>query len=190
MSGLVEDILLVSRLDTGRLPRQESQVDLARVVREEVQRQQVLAEKRSQRLLVNAAAPVAILGNEGQLRQVVRNLLDNAMKYTPDGGQIGCSCEIRLRKRAGKSEGGQPLAEAWAVVEVTDNGIGIAAKDMPLVFERFYRAHGESDVSGVGLGLSIAKELVQLHGGWIKAASVPGKGSTFTMYLPVVGQEA
>ena len=73
------------------------------------------------------------LGNEAQLRQVVRNLLDNAIKYTPAGGQICCSCEIRPSARAFTPDAGPSLAEAWAVVEVTDNGIGIGAKDLPFV---------------------------------------------------------
>ncbi len=190
LSRLVEDVLMISRIDSGHLPGQRSVLDLARLVCEEVQRQQPLAGKRSQQLAVTAAGPVTVLGSEGQLRQVVRNLLDNAIKYTPVGGQIRCSCEIRLRGPAGPLAAGEPAAAAWAAVEVADNGIGIGAEDLPFIFQRFYRARGEDEVAGTGLGLSIARELTQLHGGWIDAVSVPGQGSTFTVYLPVVEQGA
>lgn len=189
LSRLVEDILTFSRIDSGRVEQTRSRVDLAHLVREEVTRQQPLAEKRSQHLACTAATPVAVLGNEGQLRQMLRNLLDNAIKYTLDGGQIYCSCEVRAGAGGGMPDAGPSLVESWAVVEVSDNGIGIDARDIPIIFERFHRVRSEGDVPGTGLGLAIAQELTQLHGGRITVASSPGRGSTFTVYLPLEGQE-
>ena len=187
LSSLVEDILQISRINSGRVSERRSRVDLARLVRKEVEKHRIIAERRSQRLTTTTATPVGVLGNEGQLQQVMRNLLDNAIKYTPVGGQIRCVCEIRTGLVAAASDGGSARSgESWAAVEVTDSGIGIAAEDLPFVFERFYRANAETDVTGTGLGLSIAQELVRLHGGWITVASTLGQGSTFTVYLPLV----
>jgi len=188
LDELVEDILALSQIDSGRVPRKRSQVDLAHLVCEEVDRQWRRAKDRSQRLSATTGAPVTVLGNEVQLRRVIRSLLDNAIKYTPVGGRISCTCEIQITNRAAVAEGGYPSLGSWAVVEVTDGGIGIAAEAIPHLFERFYRVDGESDIPGTGLGLPIAQELVALHGGWITVASTPGRGSTFTVYLPLAEQ--
>ena len=256
LNKLVEEILMISQIDGGRTSERSRPVDLAHLVRQEAERQRLIVEHRAQHLTVSARAPVRVMGNEVQLRQVMRNLLENATKYTPVGGEIACTCEIRAAAPAAaryaspastvslagldtgahglqaslggtgdeETESGQsgqsgesasrfpradahdgcaatadenvgrvanlsykPIfdAESWAVVEVVDNGIGIAAESLPFVFERFYRVDAENDVPGTGLGLPIARELVLLHGGRITVASTPGRGSTFTVYLPV-----
>ena len=122
---------------------------------------------------------------------MVRNLLDNAIKYTPQGGRVRCTCEVRTASPA-ETAGGAPSSapRSWAVIEIADNGIGIAAEEMPVLFERFYRGEVEGEVPGTGLGLPIARELAQLHGGWIDVTSEPGMGSTFTVYLPSPGDES
>ncbi len=133
-----------------------------------------------------------MLGNEPQLRQVVRNLVDNAVKYTPASGQIACTCETRADDQAGAGDTPAPTFDAgplqgrkWAVMKITDQGIGIAAQDLPHLFERFFRVNSEGAVPGTGLGLPIVREFVSLHDGWITVASTPGEGSTFTVYLPL-----
>ncbi len=151
LNEVVEDILVLSQIDSGRVPRKKNQVDLAHLVCEEVERQRRRAKDRSQRLSATTGAPVTILGNEVQLRRVIRSLLDNAIKYTPFGGRISCTCEIQIKNRAAAPEG-NPSPGSWAVVEVTDEGIGIAAEEIPHLFERFYRVDGESDIPGTGLG--------------------------------------
>ena len=185
LSDLVEDILMLSQIDGGRVSRRTGRIDLAHLVREEVERQQPRAECRSQRLSVAAGAPVFVPGNEVQLRRVMRNMLDNAIKYTPSGGWILCTCEIRAAGQAAAPAEEPSSTGSWAVVEVADGGIGIAAEDTRYLFERFHRVNSESDIPGTGLGLSIARELVVLHGGRITVASALGQGSIFTVYLPL-----
>lgn len=179
LGDLVEDILTLSRLGSGRSASTATSVALAGLVGEEVARQRPLTAERSQQLSFTVKAPSMVLGNEGQLQRVVRNLLDNAVKFTPTGGQIRCTCDVRFDERKGTP------GQAWATIEVTDDGIGIPADALPLLFERFYQVNAE-ERAGAGLGLSIARELVALHGGWIDVTSVSGQGSTFTVYLPIV----
>lgn len=186
LGNLVEDILMLSQIDNSRVSQVRSRVDLARLAREEVARQQPLAVGRSQGLSVAADAPVVVLGHEMQLRRMMRNLLDNAIKYSPAGARVSCTCEIR-----GVAPDAPCLpSELWAVFEVTDEGMGIPADAVPLLFERFYRVNVEDEIQGTGLGLPIVRELVVMHGGWIDVASTPGQGSTFTVYLPLEGQAA
>jgi two-component system phosphate regulon sensor histidine kinase PhoR len=113
-----------------------------------------------------------ILVDQGRLEQVLVNLIDNAIKYTPEGGKI------RLFAEKG---------ERFLKVSVQDSGIGIPAKDLPRIFERFYRVdEGRSrEQGGTGLGLAIAKHIVQLHGGELTVSSIPGKGSTFSFTLRI-----
>lgn len=187
LNSIVADTLQITQIDAGRMSTARGRVDLARLAHKEAEALRAFAGKRGQRLRVSAAAPVFVIGNETQLRQIVRNLLDNAAKYTPDGGEISCICETRAVAPRDAPDAVPPEGAARAVVEVADKGIGIAANDLPYVFERFFRVNGESGTPGTGLGLPIAQELASLHGGWITAASIPGQGSTFTVYLPVAG---
>jgi signal transduction histidine kinase len=101
--------------------------------------------------------------------QVASILLDNAVKYTPDGGSVTV--------RVGEEDGSVALA-------VSDTGIGISEEQLPLIFERFYRADPSRSEGGAGLGLSIARQITEAHGGQIRAESTPGTGSTFTLLLP------
>ncbi len=189
LSSLIEDILTLSQIDGGRAQRPWQELDLARLVEEQVERQRPLAEGRSQHLSVTTCPSVNVLGNAGQIQQIVRNLLDNAIKYTHPGGEIHCICETHYGVPVDalhRTPGAPDLSpRSWAVIRIVDNGIGIAPVDFPFVFERFYRVQSEGEVPGTGLGLPIARELALLHGGWIAVASAPGEGSTFTVYLPL-----
>jgi PAS domain S-box-containing protein len=189
LSELVEDILVLSQIDSDRLPARQNQINLAPLVRDEAERQLPRAEERSQRFSITTGTSVVVLGSEVQLRRVTRSLLDNAIKYTPAGGRITCTCEIRDVARAAAPEGDTRLPGSWAVIEITDTGIGIPSEALPLLFERFFRVNAEGAVPGTGLGLAIARELVLLHGGWIDVASSPDRGSTFTVYLPLTERE-
>jgi two-component system phosphate regulon sensor histidine kinase PhoR len=132
------------------------------------------AEKRRQVLefAPNGNLP-GVAGDPDYLERAVSNLVDNAIKYTPEGGRIRVSA---------KSVGGEVL------IEVADTGIGIPAEDVPRVFERFYRVDKSRsrEMGGTGLGLSIVKHVVQVHGGSVDVESAVGKGSTFRVRLPAI----
>jgi signal transduction histidine kinase len=190
-------VLAISRIDSAAQPAEHRPADLARLAREELEKQLPLAQKKEQSVRMNGLETLIVSGDDGQLRQVVRNLINNAIKYTNPGGQISCTCAIVARP--GQPTAGQPPgAEAqawpgsadlpagrWAALQVCDTGSGIDADDLPRIFERFFRVKAQGNIPGTGLGLSIARELVGLHQGQIAAASTPGVGSTFAVYLPL-----
>src|SRR5258705_11323412 len=129
-------------------------------------------ERRPQSLTLDGPKDLpTIKGNADHIERAVSNLIDNATKYTPDGGTIHVAARAN----------GQ-----YVVVEVTDNGIGIPKDDIPRIFERFYRVDRSRsrEMGGTGLGLSIVKHVAQVHGGAIEADSTPGQGSTFRLKLP------
>ena len=147
-----------------------------------------LAQENSQTLRVRAVEDLVVSGDENQLRRAVRNLLNNAIKYTHSGGKILCECRVQNGNYAPEDAwpGASDVpAGLWAALRVADTGTGISVEHLPKVFDRFYRVNVQGNVPGVGLGLSIAKELVELHEGHIAASSTPGKGSVFAIYLPL-----
>ena len=154
-------------------------MNLAQLVHREIEKQQPLAEKKSQLLTVTAPESLPVWANAGQIGQIIRNLLDNAIKYTPEGGQIRCECLVEdgIQAEAGPGR--------WAVLRVSDSGIGVEAAHLPHIFERFYRVQTQGSIPGTGLGLSIARELVELHDGHLTVSSKPGQGTLFSVYLPL-----
>ncbi len=197
LSDLIGDVLEISRIDSGRIATDQQAIDLAKLVRDEVAQLAPLAERKEQQLTIKSSKCLLVHGNEGQIRQVLRNLLNNAFKYTPEGGQIVCTCQV-IEARSGKQRepGAKTLFRAWpgrgklmpgrwAALRVTDTGIGIAPSDLTRIFERFYRAKAQGDIPGTGLGLSIAWELIKRHAGHLEVSSIPGTGSNFTVYLPL-----
>ena len=121
------------------------------------------------------------------LTKAFQYLLNNAIKYTPDRGQIMCECQLLTSSETAEEmwPGSSDLAgDRWAAFRVADTGVGISQEDLPHLYERFYRVKSESSIPGTGLGLSISQQLVDLHKGHIAAASTLGKGSTFAVYLP------
>jgi len=173
LATLVTDLLVLSRVESEEEALERGPVDLRRILRECSDRLSPGSRGRDVELdLVMPESSVTILGDEESLSQVVDNLLDNALKYTPDGGRI----ELRLL-RSGPS----------AVVEVEDTGIGIEGKHLDRIFERFYRVDKarSRELGGTGLGLSIVKHITSAHGGGVSVVSKPGRGSTFRVSLPV-----
>ncbi len=169
MARLVDDLLSLARADAGQQIA-VGRVELDRVLMEVVQ--QMAPHSRGVALSITEIDQIQARGDADRLKQLLLILVDNALKYTPAGGEV----RVALRRDDGV-----------AAVTVADTGIGIAPSDLPHIFERFYQA----DVartrgrSGAGLGLSIARWIVDQHGGEITAASGPGKGSTFTVRLPL-----
>jgi PAS domain S-box-containing protein len=191
LNGLVGNVLEISRLDSRRVAPERHPVDLPRLVREEAQRQLPLIQKKSQVLSIVGIESLVVWGNEGQLRQAVSNLLNNAIKYTPNQGRILCECRVCTGNTADSTwPGSADLPDGrWAALRVVDTGIGISQEDLPHLFERFYRVKAQGSIPGTGLGLPIARELVELHAGHIAVTSTPGQGSIFAIYLPLSEKE-
>lgn len=171
MKSLIEDLLELSRLERlEQLTREK--IPLAVSVQASVNMLTPLAQTKGIEMLVDSSpGDLIIEGNTVLLSRAVGNLLDNAVKYTPRGGQI----QVKLGRNSGQ-----------ALVSVIDNGPGIQARDLPRVFEKFYRARPElDDVPGTGLGLAIVKIIAEQHGGQVWVESQPDVGSTFTISLPL-----
>ena len=178
MSRIIEQLLLLARADSGELRLERRPVALDDLVRDVCHRAEVLARARRIRLRTGQLEPVLLDGDEDQLRQLALNLIDNAIKYTPEGGEVN----VRLHSQTTPSDGRTPQA----VLEVADTGIGIDAAHLPQIFDRFYRVDKARSRSqgGSGLGLAICQWIVEAHGGRIEVQSQPDLGSTFTVRLP------
>ncbi|MGB0386068.1 MAG: response regulator [Ardenticatenaceae bacterium] len=191
LKELINGVLDISRLDSGNVVRKHTPIDLSKILPDEVEKHRPLAQKKKQILQKFGYVRAFINGNETELRQIVRNLLSNAIKYTPEMGCITCQYLILDERHHQQAEwpGNHKLpAGRWIGFSVTDTGLGISIEEQPHIFERFYRAHHESNLPGTGLGLSITRTLVQLHGGHIYLSSMPGVGSIFAVYFPLLEQ--
>ncbi len=176
LSRLVGDLLTLARVDSGLRLERRDEVRIERIVRDVYRQARLMALPHEHTLVADAVAEAAVLGDTDYLKELLLVLVDNAIKYTPDGG------EIRL--------GAHLDGDDAVLITVADNGLGIAAHDIPHLFERFYRAdnarHRDTGTTGgTGLGLSIAQWIAEEHSGRIEVASTPGVGSTFTLRLPV-----
>jgi signal transduction histidine kinase len=172
LARLVDELLDVSRIESGRLELRVADVDLPELVAEVMRRHQLMATKHDLRLQYDPDRRLSVRGDRDHLEQVLNNLIGNAMKYSPDGGPI----EVTV-SRAGEHE------IEFAVV---DHGIGIQPAELARVFGLFYRSPDRNarDVGGMGLGLYITKEIVDRHNGRIWAESDVGQGTTFHVALP------
>jgi heavy metal sensor kinase len=177
LGGLVNRLLILAEGDAGRLGASDQAVRLDKVVRESVDMFEGVAETQGIVLHAGELPIVAVPGDEQHVRQVVRNLIDNAIKFTPAPGQVHLTLGTHAERR-----------RAW--LRVQDSGIGIASEDLPRIFERFYRADKsrtrEARSGGHGLGLSICQSIVTALHGEIAVVSQPGNGSTFTVWLPML----
>jgi two-component system phosphate regulon sensor histidine kinase PhoR len=173
LTTLVSDLLVLSRVESEDDAIERRPVDLRRTLSECAHRHMPGTGGRNLSLeAVLPESPVMVFGDEESLRQVVDNLLDNALKYTPEGGRV----ELRLT-----------VEDGLATIEVEDTGIGIDAGHLDRIFERFYRVDKarSRELGGTGLGLSIVKHIVGSHGGRVSVRSDPGRGSTFRVALPI-----
>jgi len=176
LSKLSNDLLLLAETGDETSVRPREEIDLTAIVRQTIAMFGGVAEERSVGLVLDPpAANVKLHGDASQLRQVFGNLLDNAIRFTPEGGRVTVS--------VGAGEAGRQ-----AVVTVADTGCGIAPEHLDRVFDRFYKADASrtrSDTArGGGLGLAICRSIVERHGGSIAVASTPSRGTTFTVRLP------
>ena len=173
MNRLVDQLLDLAGLEAGRVQMRRERVDLGALLARTVERFQPAAAAREIALSLDAAPALWILGDEDRLGQVFANLLDNALRHTPEGGAVVC--------RAARAADDPGMAE----VTVSDTGPGIALADLPHVFDRFYQAEKARRRGSSGLGLAIVREIVRAHGGGVGVHSQPGQGATFWVRLPV-----
>jgi signal transduction histidine kinase len=172
LAKIVDALFAISRLDAGESQQEWERFDLAPLAASTTEQMSLLAEDKGIAVACNVQGKVSVDGDRARIKQVVVNLLDNAIKYTPPGGTIN----LNVHARGGK-----------AVLEVVDTGMGIPASALPHIFERFYRVDQarSRDAGGAGLGLAIVKSICAAHGGKVEVESAEGKGSQFTVELPL-----
>ena len=166
---MINTMLMISKAETGvgHLTREE--IDLAGVVQEACRLFEPTAEDKEITLSCDVTEGNRFIGDSRMIQRMLSNLLDNAIKYSLPGGSVA----ISIAK-----------SDAQVAVSIRDTGIGISSKDLPHIFERFYRCDQSRSQTGIGLGLSLARAIARAHGGDITATSAPNQGSTFTIILP------
>ena len=170
LSHAIDVMLRIARLEAGRGMPEPQPVAIDFLVRDAVAMFETVAEDRGIRLNADPSPGLLVTGDRSGLQRALANLVDNALKYTPAGGSVRVmACCIGDR----------------AVIEVADTGVGIAAEDQPWIFDRFHRVGDRSEAGGVGLGLCLVRAIVSAHSGTVSVESAPGRGSTFTIHLPV-----
>lgn len=173
LGKMVEAMLDISRIQNGQLSIDPHELDLAALARHVAEELTPVLDQHTLEI-IDVDEPLIIDGDELRLEQALRNLLQNAIKYSPDGGTI----TVRIERRDDR-----------ACVSVTDQGIGISHDSLSHLFQRFYRAHPADmqHISGMGIGLYVVKQIIDLHGGAVEVFSCEGEGSTFTILLPMQG---
>ena len=171
LTRLVESLLLLTRADSGRLLLNRKEQNVTAIVERAVDDMRVMAEEKSQSLTTDLAGDIRVSADEDTFRRALVNIIDNAIKYTPQGGALA----VRMMERA-----------TGIVIEVSDSGPGIAAEHQAKIFDRFYRVDKDRsrDAGGTGLGLAIAKWAVEANGGRLELENRAPHGSTFRIVLP------
>jgi len=172
LSRIAEQLLEMTRLEAGEMLSAATCFDFAEMTRATVEQMRLIGDEKQIRLRFEGSQVVRVLGDPVRLRQVVVNLIDNAIKYTPAGGTVAISSEIARNK---------------AILEVADTGVGIPHEAIPHLFERFYRVDGarSRQLGGTGLGLAIVKSICTAFGGTVTVQSSPASGTTFRVELPL-----
>ena len=170
LSTVVADLQTLSLADADAHLAQRSTVDLSGLCRDVVEILEALAELREVAVTASIQDGIDVVGDAAALKQMLLNLGDNAVKYTPAGGQV----RLSLRRE-----------QDHPVIEVCDTGAGIEPQDVPHIFDRFYRSRTTAnEARGTGLGLAIAKRIIEVHRGHVTVVSTPGQGTGFTVTLP------
>jgi two-component system phosphate regulon sensor histidine kinase PhoR len=191
LTQMVEELLELSRIESGRMPLRLRPTPVAEVVLPPVERLRPQVERAELQLEVDLDDLPPVLTERERMQQVVTNIVHNAIKFTPAGGRISITGRTMDVDQEGRPTGDlyglapENLSPGkWVVLAVRDTGVGIPAEDMDRIFERFYKIDRARSGGGTGLGLAIAKHIVQAHGGQIWAHSREGQGSTFYFTLP------
>lgn len=178
LTELANDLLTLSRIEEPETYSESgfSRTDLARLAEETAAESEAQADAKNQELSVEVADHAAVMGDESALRTLVRNLLDNAIRYTEPAGHIALAVRTEIAADEGR----------WVVLTVKDDGVGIPLAEQGRIFERFYRVDKarSRETGGTGLGLSIVRHVAEWHGGRVEVASTVGLGSTFTVRIP------
>jgi heavy metal sensor kinase len=172
LAEIVDSLFALSRLDAGEASTEWRRFDLAELAATTAEQMSLLATDKNVNIACDSTAGVMVEGDPARLKQVIVNLLDNAIKYTPAGGRVRLSVQRE---------------QGYAVLEVADDGIGIPAEALPHVFKRFFRVDGSRsrEQGGAGLGLAIVKSICSAHGADIEVISTVGRGSTFRLRQPL-----
>jgi two-component system sensor histidine kinase VicK len=177
MTALVQDLLELSKIDSNKVAIDQEVINLAKLLFHSVENYRIHANKKNQELTMEGVVgEYLVIGDVNRLEQVIKNLLSNAIKYSEDDASINVKLSSNTR---------------YHKISVTDTGMGIPDEDLAHVFDRFYRVDKARSraMGGTGLGLAIAKEIVELHSGFIQATSKLNQGTSFTIYLPVYQDE-
>jgi two-component system NtrC family sensor kinase len=175
IAALINDLLDLSRIEAG-VDLELSALDLDRLATEVVAEfQEAAGGKRQQLVYHSSGQPTPVVGNELRLKQVLSNLIGNALKYTPEGGRI-----LAMTQRS----------DTQVLLKVEDNGLGIPPADLPFVFDKFYRVKNDdrAEIQGTGLGLAICKSIIEKYGGSVWVESQYQQGSSFTFTLPLAAE--
>jgi signal transduction histidine kinase len=169
--AMLNTLMDISEAETGTMSLHVEPTVFAQLIQQTVDLYEDLAEERGITIITNAAGELSVSVDRNRMRQVLANLLDNAVKYTPAGGRI----EIATTRDGSD-----------AVLSVSDTGIGITPDELPHIFDRLYRGDKSRSARGLGLGLSLVKAIVGAHGGRVTVQSSPGSGTRFDLRLPAV----
>jgi signal transduction histidine kinase len=171
LARLVDSLSLLARADSGVVTMEREPVSVSELARSTVEGVEILAEERDVTLRLSAQPDVYVMGDTGRLRQLLLIMLDNALKHTPEKGMI----TVHVDRKGPRAR-----------IGVRDSGPGIDPKDLPHLFDRFYRADRARTSEGTGLGLAIGRWIAEAHGGQIMAANAQGGGALFVVTLPAV----
>ena len=176
LSRMIKDLRDLSLAEAGQLSLEKEPADIAALIHRAVSMLEPLAFERNISIIEQLAPIGPVLLDSRRISQVLYNLLTNAIRYTPENGEVRVKTRTLVRN-----------SRNWLCIEIQDTGCGIAPEDLPYVFEHFYRADPARDkkTGGSGIGLAIVKQLVEIHGGFILAHSQIGQGSQFEVYLPL-----
>jgi signal transduction histidine kinase len=167
---MINTMLAISKTEAGVEILQAETIDLTSLIHEARELFEPVAEDKGINLGCNIGVPCIITGDRKMLQRMIANLIDNAVKYTPSGGSVHISYTVTGSDRV--------------MLRVKDSGMGISSRDLPFIFNRFFRCDKSRSQTGAGLGLSLARAVARAHGGDIEVESEPGAGSTFSVILP------
>lgn len=174
LTFMVEELLDFSRMQNGKIKIINEEIDLLSIIANvfEIYRQKAVTEEINLTLDIGDDADITLVGDKSRIRQVFINVLDNAIKYTPKGGNVSISV-ARIQK--------------YVKIVISDNGVGVSEKDLPHIKEKFYKA--DNNIRGTGIGLAVADEIIKMHSGEINISSQTGVGTTVEIILPIIIKE-